>query len=830
MAKAGITRRIRFAHVAKDAEMYEIWPSYDNIRIVKKNGTVSYSPASVSLTVFRIVGTGRSVLDIPAAGDSEYSIYCTFSSGLKRRISSLSILQSSQYVRYAPLRFDLVRTSSGATYGNGDILACCTVGVIQDGEDGSNAAFTSVVFRRQDDNPGTPSGGSYADPIPPGWSDAPESGTEMLWVSRAKITPDMDGSTEAKSPVWSAPSPCADSTDVEFLWSSHETPGNPTEGVHPYEGASINANWTKSSTGAVWMAVALKSNGKWQEWRTAKVKGEEGKKGDDASVYTAIPNVTAVHYNPNTKTFTGNNIKLRVMRQTGDNTPVDISSALLDADNNFKNAYGISLTCDNYTDSEDLILYGVSFARDDFPVNIQLRRNGKTIQHLTIPLVEDGKNGAEGDTGDTGPAGPYVPPPMKWEDYPSDYRFENGDATCTRLDVVLMEGTISGRQGLVAYKCLRPHPKDSRAKPGVSDFFWTPADAGVYEMVATRVLLAQNAYIDFLSGRGVRVYRDNGTVMATMEGGGTPLYIGGETPSASPFRVNEQGKMFSTDADISGRVRATSGYIGNLEIKGNDLVGYDSNGVQRVCIGVGSVPKVDDVFETRTIDFSITASGNVHCTQPGDRTQASAYIEAGFSLDRETGTTIISELHFSTPAVVGFRLDRTATGLYIGHISPWVETTDGSIPNLDQETTVNASASLYRISGSSRVLIGNYSDLQLQGNEDIEIEGEFPAAKYELHLNGGISQTAFGPSDYWSGRFGIDLNLVRATFLNDANDVSGQTIIAADGFISIQSNTRYARFTMDGGFETRYGKHGFRVGADGIQKLNASGNWVACNI
>ena len=140
------------------------------------------------------------------------------------------------------------------------------------GTDGVSAysTYRSIVFRRNRTKPNTPSGGSYTDPIPPGWSDGIPGGEEILWMSSRWFSNNesLDVLYE-----WSEPVQATDTADIDFEYSAVDNPGNPS--ANP-------SNW--HNTGAAtdkWMAVRIKKNDYWGEWSIMKIKGENGLNGQD---------------------------------------------------------------------------------------------------------------------------------------------------------------------------------------------------------------------------------------------------------------------------------------------------------------------------------------------------------------------------------------------------------------------------------------------------------------------------------------------------------------------------------------------------------------------
>ena len=142
-----------------------------------------------------------------------------------------------------------------------------------DGKDG-NTAFKSTVFLRSNEEPDTPTGGYYWDPIPdssPAWTDGIPDGEEMLWASTRIFS--MNGLFPQEN-AWSQPAQMTDtaSFDVEFS-DVQVNPGNPTDNPR---------NWSnESGTDTWWMATRVIRNGVPGEWSISKIKGEDGEDGID---------------------------------------------------------------------------------------------------------------------------------------------------------------------------------------------------------------------------------------------------------------------------------------------------------------------------------------------------------------------------------------------------------------------------------------------------------------------------------------------------------------------------------------------------------------------
>lgn len=140
------------------------------------------------------------------------------------------------------------------------------------GSDGVSAysTYRSIVFRRNRTKPNKPEGGSYTDPIPPGWSDGIPGGEEILWMSSRWFSNNesLDVLYE-----WSEPVQATDTADIDFEYSAVDSPGTPSSNPSNWHNAGVTTD--------KWMAVRIKKNGYWGEWSIMKIKGENGLNGQD---------------------------------------------------------------------------------------------------------------------------------------------------------------------------------------------------------------------------------------------------------------------------------------------------------------------------------------------------------------------------------------------------------------------------------------------------------------------------------------------------------------------------------------------------------------------
>lgn len=151
-----------------------------------------------------------------------------------------------------------------------------------DGKDGMspNTAYKSTVFKRTNTAPSTPTGGTYAYPVPSGWSDGIPSGEEKVWASTRIFS--SDGLAPQQS-AWTAPRQMTDMADFDVEFSSAENPTAPSG--HP----NTNTQWSnESNETTIWMATSRKRNGLWEDWQVSRIKGEKGQDGTSISVKGSV--------------------------------------------------------------------------------------------------------------------------------------------------------------------------------------------------------------------------------------------------------------------------------------------------------------------------------------------------------------------------------------------------------------------------------------------------------------------------------------------------------------------------------------------------------------
>ena len=165
------------------------------------------------------------------------------------------------------------------------------------GDDGVSK-FNSIVFKRTNTKPATPTGGSYSSPVPSGWEDTVPTGSSILWMSSRLFTSNGDGQASA----WSEPSQATDNEYIDYEWNKYYTTEEagmahlPTKTSPNASQSNPDANywWDEPIQGAILMAVRQVSNGQYVgNWQVSKIKGENGSTEDLQYIKDIFPNVDA---------------------------------------------------------------------------------------------------------------------------------------------------------------------------------------------------------------------------------------------------------------------------------------------------------------------------------------------------------------------------------------------------------------------------------------------------------------------------------------------------------------------------------------------------------
>ena len=185
---------------------------------------------------------------------------------------------------------------------------------------------------------------------------------------------------------------------------------------------------------------------------------------------------------------------------------------------------------------------------------------------------EDGKDGKPGEQGKQGLQG-CILRQSEWRNDGVEYRNDESLTSGTRyIDVVVKRdnGTATGWR---AYKCLQTHTSNVSNGPGNTSYWIEFGTNSV--AVFTGIVIAKNGKITFLQSNQFVIQKDNGTVTAGMSGSESGqkirIWAGSDTPDSAPFRVDEEGNVVATKANITGTITATGGNVGGFSISSSSM-------------------------------------------------------------------------------------------------------------------------------------------------------------------------------------------------------------------------------------------------------------------
>lgn len=140
------------------------------------------------------------------------------------------------------------------------------------------------------------------------------------------------------------------------------------------------------------------------------------------------------------------------------------------------------------------------------------------------------------------------------------YKYLSGAGEEEYVDVVCVEGKW--------YQCTKTYD-NATSSPSLTDGHWTKMSQ--YKSIATHLLLAENATINMLGSNQINLCNPSGGAMfgsfrVVSDDNDYALWLGAPNGADAPFSVKRSGSTKMTDADITGKITAKSGSIGDFSI------------------------------------------------------------------------------------------------------------------------------------------------------------------------------------------------------------------------------------------------------------------------
>lgn len=173
---------------------------------------------------------------------------------------------------------------------------------------------------------------------------------------------------------------------------------------------------------------------------------------------------------------------------------------------------------------------------------------------------EDGKDGKPSEQGIQGIQGCII----RSSEWASGVTYRNDEdlTSGTRYIDIVMVRNNSAVDGWDVYKCIKTHTSSSSITYTNTTYWTELSNVGP---IYTSLIIAKNASLNFVQGNELLIKDSNNNVVAGLTGGSskeagtTPIRIwaGGKVPGNAPFRVDQNGNLVATKANIGGTVTAT---------------------------------------------------------------------------------------------------------------------------------------------------------------------------------------------------------------------------------------------------------------------------------
>lgn len=472
-----------------------IVPSVSAIKVDPNTGTIT--PATISAKVMKQVGEDEPV------EDSTTTIWYGWETDKPNNIYSSPIPVVAAYPYLA----------LGLKNGEGNFYELETIPILEDGVNGSNGASGQSVYRLDLSNESAAINCDINGNLLPG-------------AVRPKCTATLYyGVTKVSNAVYSFGETYGNGLTIDGS-TGEITVGNDFTWEGTSIGIVVNATANKILRGTA--TFTLSKN----------FPGANGADGADAVNYWLALDADAIQVSSG-GTASPSTISCKAYKQVGGNTPVELTSAetpYIYWGYNTKNPStrysGETLTID---ETKNYLTFRLWDENNNTQYDIE-----------TIPILHDGQNGKDGQ----GRQGAAIRGPVEWLSTSARrWCSGNGNASGVSMEedyqyIDIIFRIVDSKK--VYYVCTKSYTQTANTDWSTVSGFWKQTDEQ-YEFVASKVLLADNAYIDFLTGNEIYLRDSGGTVTAGAAGGnGISFWAGNDQPGNAPFQVNYDGSLKST--------------------------------------------------------------------------------------------------------------------------------------------------------------------------------------------------------------------------------------------------------------------------------------------
>lgn len=334
---------------------------------------------------------------------------------------------------------------------------------------------------------------------------------------------------------------------------------------HAYIGTYVDSNISDSED--------------YTDYNWVRVRGENG------IVYDIVPSVFAIRADSNGNVLTGA-IEVLAYKTDGKTRSSNLLSPIHLGEEYYYAQYSIDggtwTSCTQISVGSGVqaqVAYGVPSNKVKTAtrgIAFRLKHSSDNNKVLkTIPEIQVIKNGGQGEQGIEG----CIIRKTQWV---AGVYFRNDknekNIAYRYIDIAIVKGSTPTLWQ--AFMCKVTHLSTAENAPtyGMSATTeWEPLNNQT--PMYTPFLLADYADIAFAQTNRILVFKADGETVAAGMGGAEggnddyPLWVGAtyQERATAPFRVSLAGKLFATDAEISGKIDAISGSIGGFEISNYEI-------------------------------------------------------------------------------------------------------------------------------------------------------------------------------------------------------------------------------------------------------------------
>ncbi len=303
--------------------------------------------------------------------------------------------------------------------------------------------------------------------------------------------------------------------------------------------------------------------------------GQNGKDGEDAITIIVSPENVEFNFATTHK----QKIKVDVYRGGHKLSYTDINDAYLCSTLGEDSSITAGLYWQFNVDDSGGFYYLLTYiAGKDVNIDIPFTVTVGKKEYKKVICVKTVKNGTQGPQGIQGCV-------YRRSKHVNGFEYHNDSALTTDgiryIDLVyIMKDSTMYASHALWFRCKKTHTSNDNNAPQKTNTgkeawleYWEPMNS--LEPLYTPFLLADDAVITLMQSNQILIANDEGVITAGMSGSlaGSKIRIwaGSQTPDSAPFRVDVLGKLFSSDADIKGKITATSGTIAGFNISGTSL-------------------------------------------------------------------------------------------------------------------------------------------------------------------------------------------------------------------------------------------------------------------